>query len=85
MTKMKLPLVPHGTDVQSTETGSWRTFKPKLKTDICTKCGVCITFCPDGVIRKSKDAVEIDYVFCKGCGVCAEECSVKAIEMVIDE
>ena len=82
---MKLPLVPHGIDVQSAETGSWRTFKPVLKSSKCTNCGICVTYCPDGVIRKSKDCVVIDYVFCKGCGVCATECPAKAIEMVIDE
>jgi pyruvate ferredoxin oxidoreductase delta subunit len=26
-----------------------------------------------------------DYEFCKGCGLCAEECPVKDIEMVQEE
>jgi pyruvate ferredoxin oxidoreductase delta subunit len=25
---------------------------------------------------------EIDYRYCKGCGICAEECPTKAIAMV---
>lgn len=25
---------------------------------------------------------EIDYDYCKGCGICANECPTKAIEMV---
>jgi len=26
----------------------------------------------------------IDYIYCKGCGVCAKECPTKAINMVIE-
>jgi 2-oxoisovalerate ferredoxin oxidoreductase delta subunit len=26
----------------------------------------------------------IDYIYCKGCGVCAEECPTKAITMVME-
>jgi pyruvate ferredoxin oxidoreductase delta subunit len=29
--------------------------------------------------------VEIDLEYCKGCGICAEECPTKAIRMVEDE
>jgi pyruvate ferredoxin oxidoreductase delta subunit len=25
---------------------------------------------------------DIDYKYCKGCGICAEECPLKVIEMV---
>jgi len=27
---------------------------------------------------------EIDYDYCKGCGICANECPKKAIEMIIE-
>jgi pyruvate ferredoxin oxidoreductase delta subunit len=26
--------------------------------------------------------VEVNYDYCKGCGICAQECPVKAISMV---
>jgi pyruvate ferredoxin oxidoreductase delta subunit len=38
-------------------------------------------YCPEGIVKKSIP-VEIDYDYCKGCGICAEECPAKAIRMV---
>jgi pyruvate ferredoxin oxidoreductase delta subunit len=49
----------------------------------CKKCLRCWIFCPEGaIVRKDGDAVEIDYEYCKGCGVCMKECPFKAIIMV---
>lgn len=63
----------------------WRTFKPVINYDKCVKCLRCFLVCPDGVIDKSGEKLEIDYNFCKGCGVCAYECKVKAIDMVKED
>jgi len=64
------------------KTGSWRVFKPKLNKDKCVKCLQCWVFCPEGVITKNKDGtVSIDFEYCKGCGICANVCKVKAIVM----
>lgn len=64
------------------KTGSWRVFRPTLLKDKCVKCLRCWIFCPEGsIIRKKDDTVEINYDYCKGCGVCANVCKVKAIEM----
>ncbi|MDH7517139.1 MAG: 4Fe-4S binding protein [Candidatus Thermoplasmatota archaeon] len=64
------------------KTGSWRVFKPKLDKNKCVKCLQCWVFCPEGVITKNKDGtIDIDYEYCKGCGVCANVCKVKAIIM----
>ena len=30
----------------------------------------------------TKDTLEIDYQYCKGCGICAVECPTAAITMV---
>jgi pyruvate ferredoxin oxidoreductase delta subunit len=61
----------------------WRTFKPIVTADLCVGCLRCYLVCPDGVIMKTDDSkVDIDYDFCKGCGICAHECRVGAITMV---
>ena len=68
------------------KTGSWRVFKPILDKKKCVKCLRCWIFCPEGSIHREKDdSVTIDYDFCKGCGVCANECNVKAIRMEREE
>jgi len=43
---------------------------------------ICVEFCPDGAIYEVEDSVEIDYDYCKGCGICANECPYKAVKMV---
>lgn len=64
-------------------TGLWRTERPLIDRSRCVKCLLCWLYCPEGaIIRGEDDAVEIDYEYCKGCGICANECPVKAIEMV---
>ena len=69
-------------------TGSWRVLRPVIDPDKCIAakknkkaCFICWLFCPDGVISKTV-LPQIDYEYCKGCGICAEECPAKAIAMV---
>ena len=59
----------------------WRTFKPVINFDKCVNCMRCFLVCPDGVIDKSEEKLQIDYDYCKGCGVCAYECKLDAIVM----
>jgi pyruvate ferredoxin oxidoreductase delta subunit len=64
-------------------TGTWRTFRPVINRGKCNKCMVCWLYCPEGVISRDVNGYpRIDYEFCKGCGICAYECRVKAIDMV---
>lgn len=53
----------------------------------CSLCENCYTFCPDSSICRMDphETVEIDYEFCKGCGICAHECPSRFIEMVREE
>ena len=69
-------------------TGSWRVLRPIINLDRCTPakrnakaCFICWLCCPDGVISRSLPPT-IDYDYCKGCGICAEQCPMNAIEMV---
>ena len=67
-------------------TGDWKSFRPIRDITKCTKCLVCTLYCPDGAIhwRPEKGDIEFDLDFCKGCGICANECPVKAIVMKIE-
>jgi len=68
------------------KTGSWRVFRPVVDRLKCVKCLRCWVFCPEGVVRREEDGtVSIDYEYCKGCGICAAECKVKAITLVREE
>lgn len=59
-----------------------RVFKPIIDEDKCKRCGICETYCPEGVIVKMDDDFHIDYRYCKGCGICSNECPFDAISMV---
>ena len=63
-----------------------RTFRPVFDYDKCVNCLQCFLLCPDGAVDKSAlesgGRVEVDYNYCKGCGVCAHECKPGAIRMI---
>jgi len=65
-------------------TGLWRTLRPVLDPDRCSRCWwVCGSLCPDGAI--GRDALGyplIDYDHCKGCLVCLAQCPAHAIHAV---
>lgn len=42
--------------------------------------------CPEGCVSgKEKNTFAVDYTYCKGCGLCADICPKKDIEMVNEE
>ena len=66
------------------ETGDWGIEAPEFDREKCTKCMLCHFFCPEGSIKVRDDGyTEVDLRYCKGCGVCAVECPVKCITMVV--
>ena len=51
----------------------------------CFSCDNCYGVCPDNAVLKLGKPGElyaIDYDYCKGCGICVQECPCGAIEMV---
>jgi len=49
----------------------------------CTECGNCYIFCPDSAIKKDPDGYGFisDMDYCKGCGICVNECPRGAMKM----
>ncbi|AIY89748.1 4Fe-4S binding protein [Geoglobus acetivorans] len=64
------------------KTGEWRTFRPEIIHERCVLCMSCVEYCPEDVVHAVDGRIEIDYEFCKGCGVCQRVCVTGAVEMV---
>jgi len=52
-----------------------------LSCGVCNECDKCVTYCPEGVLKRVGHEFVFDYSFCKGCGVCAAECPRNVIYM----
>jgi len=51
---------------------------------VCTMCDNCFMFCPDVAISHRTDGgygYDIDFDYCKGCGICVKECPRSAMKM----
>lgn len=72
-------------------TASYRNGKkPEFTPDNCINCFFCWVFCPENAIIVDQEAVTgINYDYCKGCGICENECPVnkkqKPIKMVEED
>ena len=63
-------------------TGDWRSQRPIYDREKCARCGACYLYCPDAAIRICEDGtVEVNEFYCKGCGICAQECWTGAFAM----
>ena len=58
-----------------------------LSCGSCFSCDNCYALCPDDAVIKlgPLGEYEIDLDYCKGCGICVEECPAGAITMVPEE
>ncbi len=85
----KYPVIKKVGNTREYKTGSWKTMKPVVISEKCIGCGKCWLFCPENcineIIKNKKKIFEADLDYCKGCGICAEVCPVKAIIMKEDE
>ncbi len=67
------------------KTGDWRAFRPVVDKEKCVNCLICWIYCPDSSIMRREKWVEVNYDYCKGCGICARECPTKAITMTEEQ
>jgi len=53
----------------------------------CFGCDNCFGVCPDNAVIKlgPSQGYKFDFEFCKGCGICAQECPCGAIDMVPEQ
>ncbi|MEM2943761.1 MAG: 4Fe-4S binding protein [Methanomassiliicoccales archaeon] len=70
-------------NTEDNKTGTWRTIRPVINAEKCTRCYICWKFCPDVSVEVDKegDYPRVNYEYCKGCGICANECPSGAITM----
>jgi 2-oxoacid:acceptor oxidoreductase gamma subunit (pyruvate/2-ketoisovalerate family) len=52
-----------------------------LSCGVCNECDLCVTYCPEGMLKRVGHRFEFDYSYCKGCGICAAECPRNVIVM----
>ncbi|MDJ0748600.1 MAG: FAD-dependent oxidoreductase [Woeseiaceae bacterium] len=52
-----------------------------LSCGVCNECDMCITYCPEGVLKRVGHRLEFDYAYCKGCAMCVAECPRNVIFM----
>lgn len=79
-------LIPEAGNAARYKTGSWRIKKPLWSADKCIQCLLCWAYCPDlAILIEEGQVAGIDYEHCKGCGICAQQCPVIALEMIAED
>lgn len=55
-----------------------------FRCGLCDQCDNCYLFCPDMSVTRdlAKQTRDINYEFCKGCGVCVVECPRNAMVLI---
>ena len=59
-----------------------------LHCGVCNACDNCFVFCPDLAVTRNAGAdgrgypYAINYDYCKGCGICVQECPRAVLELV---
>lgn len=56
-----------------------------LSCGLCDLCQLCRFYCPDSAVKKIEEEMEMNLDYCKGCGICANECKCGVIEMELEE
>lgn len=53
-----------------------------ISCGVCNFCDTCMTFCPDFCIHRTAEGYEVDLDYCKGCGICSQECPRDVIDLI---
>ncbi len=70
--------VTDGLDEQQVQQEAHRCFS----CGTCNGCDTCWLYCPDvSISRVDHSDYQVNYDYCKGCGICAQECPRRAIVM----
>lgn len=65
-------------------TGNWRSLRPVIVAERCTRCLICWKYCPEACVELAGGMPVINYSYCKGCGICVAECPPKCIEFPVE-
>jgi len=67
-------------DARMRKEGKWITYE--INQEKCTQCRICIDqFACPAIFVDEDGKIKIDEILCDGCGVCADVCPFKAIEV----
>jgi len=81
--RISAPAVFASATSELVNTGLWRTERPVLNYDLCKRCSLCATYCPENAISPDREGFPcIDYDHCKGCLLCVEQCPAHAMKAV---
>lgn len=50
-----------------------------VEEELCTGCGICLSFCDKGAVSIRRDVAVIDQQRCSDCGGCYDACLQNAI------
>lgn len=56
-------------------------YKAVIDTALCTKCGLCESYCRFDAIKEKEGRMIVSEIACDGCYLCAHICPAKAITM----
>lgn len=77
-------IVPKAGNSAEKDVSGWRTYRPIHDKAKCINCLRCWILCPDSAIQvKDGKITGIDYMHCKGCGICAAECPKKVMAITM--
>jgi pyruvate ferredoxin oxidoreductase gamma subunit len=80
--RLSVPAVFAPGTSERVQTGLWRTERPVLDADLCKRCSLCATYCPENAIALDREGFpKIDYDHCKGCLLCVEQCPAHAMKI----